>query len=434
MTPPSRVVDQQGRTVHHWPVSALGGTAALPWAQARHVAANAASPLAPVLARLDEAAGHVLAEPITRLLDDPASDLAAMSGYAVRGKGPWTLDSEPTRQPGHCHQVRVGDLLPAGTIAVLTLDQTESERTRGGGVRVLARDALTGLPDPNAKPVIDEGIIRKGSWSGAGEVLVPAQPGAIVTPAMLALAAAAGHDAISVVRPPTACTIVIGNALQAAGVPKPGRVREALGEAIPGYAVQLGARAHPTVRSLDDQREVRDLVEDANADIIVTTGALTGTRAAVTSLGARWLIDRVAVSPGGAAEPGGAMLMARLADDRILIGLAGEPIAALVGIVTLLGPVIAAMRATPPPDLPTAILSTAAPPPPRTTDTALVPVSVIAHDGRWFATPLQMSGPAQLAGWAKADAIAVIEPGMGYRDDPVELLPMRTDGHWGLSA
>lgn len=128
------------------------------------------------------------------------------------------------------------------------------------------------------------------------------------------------------------------------------------------------------------------------------------------------------------------MLMARLADDRILIGLPGEPIAALVGIFTLLGPVIAAMRATPQPDLPAAILSTAAPPPPRTTDTALVPVSVMTHDRRRFATPLQMSGPAHLAGWAKADAIAIIEPGMGYRDDPVELLPMRTDSSWGTSA
>ena len=39
------------------------------------------------------------------------------------------------------------------------------------------------------------------------------------------------------------------------------------------------------------------------------------------------------------------MLMARLADDRVLIGLPGEPISALVGVITLLGPVIAAMRA-----------------------------------------------------------------------------------------
>ena len=423
------VVDPPACTVHDWQVSAFDGGAALPWAQARHVAANAAPSLAPVIARLDEAAGHVLAEPITRLLDDPATDIASQSGYAVRGKGPWTLDAEPTRQPGHCHQVRVGDGLPAGTLAVLTMDQTESERTRGGGVRVLARDALTGLPDGGAKPASDEGIIRKGSWSTSGEALVPTRPGAIVTPAMIALAAAAGHDAITVIRPPTACTIVIGNALQASGTPKPGRVREALGEAIPAYAREFGARVHPTVRSLDDQREVRHLVQDANADIIITTGALDGTREAVTSLGARWLIDRVAVSPGGAAEPGGAMVLARLADDRILIGLPGEPIAALVGVVTLLGPVIAAMRGLPERTTPTAILSTAAPPPARATDTSLVPVSVIAHDGRRYATPQPTAGPANLAGWARADAIAIIEPGMGYRDDPVELLPLSAEGH-----
>lgn len=400
------------------------GAAPLPWAQARHVASHAARALPPVLARLDEAAGHVLAEPITRLLDDPAADMAAQSGYAVRGKGPWNLDAEPGRQPGHCHQVRVGDLLPAGTIAVLTPEQTESERTKGGGVRVLARDALTGLPDAGARPATDEGIIRKGSWSSAGEVLLAAEPGPLlVSPAMVALAAAAGHDAIAVHRPPTVCTIVIGNALQAAGAPKPGRVREALGDAIPAYAIGLGARVHPTVRSLEDSAEVQALVQDANADIIITTGALEGTRAAVAGLGARWLLDGVAVSAGGSPGAGGAMVLARLDADRVLIGLPGEPVQAMVGMVSLLGPVIAAMRGIDQPTPSTAILSTAAPRPPRSTDTALVPVSLIDHGGHRYATPLPISGPAGLAGWARADAIAVIAPDMGYREDEVELLP-----------
>lgn len=399
-------------------MSAFGQTAALPWAQARHIAANA-DPLAPVLARLDEAAGHVLAEPIRRMLDDPATDLAAQSGYAVRGKGPWALEQEATRQPGHCHLVRVGDLLEAGTVAVLTMEQTESERTRSGGVRVLARDALTGLPDSSARATPDEGIIRKGSWASAGEILVPAEPGPVtVNATMLALAAAAGHDALAVIRPPTVSTIVIGNALQASGVPRPGRVREALGEAIPAYAMQLGARALPSLRSLDDQREVRSLAEDANADIIITVGALADTRGAVADLAARWLIDGVAVSPGGA------MVMARLTDDRILIGLPGEPVAALVGMLTLLGPVITALRGSVPTPLATATLSTAVPPPPNGTDTSLVPVSLVPLEGRTFATPVPAGGPAQLASWANADAIAVVAPGVGYRDDVIELLPL----------
>jgi len=399
-------------------VSALGHTAALTWAQARHIAGNA-DPLDPVQARLDEAAGHALAEPIRRMLDDPAIDLAAQSGYAVRGKGPWALEPEATRQPGHCHLVRVGDLLEAGTVAVLTMEQTESERTRSGGVRVLARDALTGLPDSSARATPDEGIIRKGSWASAGEVLVPAEPGPVtVTPTMIALAAAAGHDALTVIRPPTVSTIVIGNALQASGVPRPGRVREALGEALPGYAMQLGARVIASVRSLDDQGEVRSLVEDANADIIITTGALAETRQAVADLAARWLIDGVAVSPGGA------MVMARLTDDRILIGLPGEPVAALVGALTLLGPVITALRGASPPAPATAILSTAVPPPPNGTDTSLVPVALVRIDGRTFATPVPAGGPAQLSAWANADAIAVVAPGLGYRDDSVELLPL----------
>lgn len=374
-----------------------------------------------MLARLNEAVGHVLAEPITRLVADPPTDLAAQNGYAVRGKGPWVLQAEPTRQPGHCHQVRLGDGLPAGTVAVLTLEQTESERTRDGGVRVLARDALTGLPDPAAKATSDEGIIRKGSWAQAGELLVAAQRPlgpVLVTPAMIALAAAAGHDAITVVRPPTVSTIVMGDALQAAGLPKHGRARDALGDALPAYATSLGARANPTVRSIEVGRQLPALIEDANADLIITTGAMAATRQAVTDLGARWLVDGIAMSPGGP------LLLARLPDDRVLLALPGDPTAALAGAVTVLGPMISSMRAVEQPSPTTAILSSAAPPPDRATDTSLVPVSLMQHDGQVFATPLPAAGPAGLAGWASADAVAIIAPGLGYRDDEVEVLEL----------
>ena len=408
-------------------VSQPGMSTALTWSQARKVASKAATTLPPVLARLGEAFGHPLAEPITRLVDDPPTDVASQSGYAVRGKGPWILVDESARLPGTCSRVSAGEALPAGVVAVLSPEQTESERTRDGGVRVLGRDALTGLPDPGARPPSDEGILRKGSWARSGEVLTQRPTGAamnrvqLVSPTMIALAAAAGHDTIAVVRPPAVETIIIGEALQSAGIPRAGRVRDALGDAVPAYVAALGARANPPIRALDDTREIRTLIEDSNADLVITTGSIEATsRAAVrgvlVDLGAHWLIDGIAMTPGGS------LLLARLIDGRILACLPGDPASALAGLYTVVGPVIRSMRGLPQPELASAILASAVAPQGRTQDTRLVPVTVLDHDGRSYAQPLPTTGPAGLTGWANADAIAVIAPGAGYREDVVELL------------
>src|SRR5690606_26591720 len=58
-------------------------------------------------------------------------------------------------------------------------------------------------------------------------------------------------------------------------------------------------------------------------------------------LGARWLVDGVSVRPG---HP---MLLARLPDGRFLLGLPGNPLAAVSGLMTLGAPLIAALRGDP---------------------------------------------------------------------------------------
>jgi molybdopterin molybdotransferase len=239
---------------------------------------------------------------------------------------------------------------------------------------------------------------------------------------MIALAAAAGHDTITVIRPPAVETIIIGEALQSAGIPRAGRVRDALGDAVPAHIAALGARANPPIRALDDAQEIRTLIEDSTADLVITTGSTAATaRAAVrgvlVDLGAHWLIDGIAITPGGS------LLLARLIDGRILACLPGEPASALAGLYTVIGPVIRSMRGLPQPELATAILASAVVQQGRYQDTCLVPVTLLDHDGDSYATPLPTTGPAGLAGWANADAIAVVAHGAGYREDVVELLP-----------
>jgi molybdopterin molybdotransferase len=132
--------------------------------------------------------------------------------------------------------------------------------------------------------------------------------------------------------------------------------------------------------------------------------------------------------------PGAQTLLVRLPDGRLLLGLPGHPIAALAGLITLGAPLIAGLRgsAIDPSRVgntnvpPQALLTADAPLPDYDDDTVLAPVRLTVTTStaseQVSATPIPANGPANLGGWANADAIAVIPPGTGAAGDVVVLL------------
>jgi molybdopterin molybdotransferase len=141
---------------------------------------------------------------------------------------------------------------------------------------------------------------------------------------------------------------------------------------------------------------------------------------ALAALGAELVVDRVDCRPGGPQRLG------LLPDGRPVVGLPGYPYAALVGVLTLLGPLLAGMTGRPLPDLPTARLVGGAPsvgsrphPPgrPAPASTRILPVRR-RPDGAVESVGLDR--PGSLWGAALADAFAVVPP--HWRDDPVPLL------------
>lgn len=397
-------------------MSTYGLDGVLPWPQARHVASSAARPLPTTGARLDEAAGSVLAHDLVTAADDPPADSAAVDGFAVCGEGPWLLDELDVLTPGWGTAITAGLPIPRHTDAVLaTARATVRERT-DGRPEVLAHDPLTAIPDERVRPDLGEGILRQGVRSAAGHRLVPA--GALVTPAMVSLAASRGLDEIEVVRPPVVGVLVLGAHLLDRGLPRQGRVRDALGHAVPAFVGALGARGNPAVRAPDTEELLLREIDDAAVDVLITTGSTAPgpenhLRSVLRDLNARWLVDGVAVTPGAQ------MLLARLPDGRFLVGLPGDPPAAMAGLVTLASPLIRALRDEPAGGRPrTAVLMDETVPADYADDTALVPVRLEVSSAATQAHPL----PAGLEGWARADAIAVVPPGAGLRGDVVEVL------------
>jgi molybdopterin molybdotransferase len=412
----------------HEPVSTYGLDGVLPWQQARHVAASAARPLAGTDARLDEAAGSVLADPLTSIQDDPPADSAAYRGYAVCGEGPWLIDELEILTPGWSAPVASRLPVPRHTDAVLREHDATVRDRPDGRLEVMAHDPLTGIPDERVRPGLGEGIVRQGTITVAGHELLPA--GSAVTPAVLALAAARGHDELVVVRPPVVGVLVLGAHLLDRGLPRHGRVRDALGHAVPAFVGALGARGNPAVRGPDSEELLLREIEDAAVDVLITTGSTAPgpdnhLRSVLRELNARWLVDGVSVTPGAQ------MLLARLPDGRFLIGLPGDPPAALAGLVTLAGPLIHALRGDREEgSRRSAVLMEDAPPADYADDTALVPVRLEVSAAATLARPLPASGPDALDGWAAADAIAVVPPGAGQRGDVVQVLDEHGRERW----
>ncbi|MFE6915799.1 molybdopterin molybdotransferase MoeA [Streptomyces rubiginosohelvolus] len=391
------------------------------WERARAVAARAGrgGPPATIRLPLDRAPGHVLAEALGALTDLPSFDTSAMDGWAVAGPGPWAFEAGAGllagRGPaaalpdGTAVRIATGARVPPETTAVIRSEHAHVDEARG--LLHARRSVVTG-----------QDIRPRGQECRSGEQLVPA--GTVVTPAVLGLAAAAGYDALPVVPRPRVDILVLGDELLNAGLPHDGLIRDALGPMLGPWLRALGAEVSGPRRLGDDAGALRDALTSSDADLIVTTGGTAAgpvdhVHPVLDALGADLLVDGVAVRPG---HP---MLLARLsADGPYLVGLPGNPLAAVSGLLTLAEPLLAGIAGRPAQDPYRALVHAEVHGHPH--DTRLVPV---VHrpgraGGRDHVAPLRYNGPAMLRGIAAADGLAVVPPGGVRSGTEVEILDL----------
>ncbi|MFI6034051.1 molybdopterin molybdotransferase MoeA [Streptomyces sp. NPDC051315] len=387
---------------------------AIPWTDARTIAGRAARSLAarrtPVSVTLGDALGLVLAAPLTALTDLPSFDSSAMDGWAVAGPGPWDVREEgvlaghaesAALTDGQAARIATGARIPADTTAVL---RSEHGRTDEKGRLHPTREVQHG-----------QDIRPRGQECRSGDQLLPT--GAVVTPAVLGLAAAAGYDTLAVVPRPRVELLVLGDELLTEGRPHDGLIRDALGPMLPPWLRALGAEVVVLRRLGDDAEALHQALTTSAADLIVTTGGTAAgpvdhVHPTLRRIGAELLVDGVQVRPG---HP---MLLARLKDDLHLVGLPGNPLAAVSGLLTLAEPLLRTLAARPAPESYTLPLRDAAHGHPY--DTRLIPV-VLRGD---HAVPLHYNGPAMLRGIAAADALAVVPPGGLRAGQEAELLDL----------
>ncbi|WP_428953518.1 molybdopterin molybdotransferase MoeA [Streptomyces sp. cg35] len=366
---------------------------------------------------LDRALGLVLAAPLTALTDLPSFDTSAMDGWVVAGPGPWDVRDEgilaghalsAPLADGEAATIATGARVPADATAVI---RSEHGHLDDKGRLHPLRDVAHG-----------QDIRPRGQECRSGDLLLPA--GGLVTPAVLGLAAAAGYDELVVVPRPRAEVLVLGDELLTSGLPRDGLIRDALGPMLPHWLRALGVEVTAVRRIGDDAKALLKAVRASKADLVVTTGGTASgpvdhVHPTLRALDAELLVDGVKVRPG---HP---MLLARLHDGQHLVGLPGNPLAAVSGLLTLAEPLLRALSGRAGDEEPYgAPLHSPVHGHPH--DTRLVPV-VLREDsgsGHDWAVPLHYNGPAMLRGIAAADGLAVVPPGGAREGQEVEILDL----------
>lgn len=333
-----------------------------------------------------------------------------MDGWAVAGPGPWAVretgvlagHAEPAPlTDGEAVRIATGARIPLDTTAVL---RSEHGRTDDKGHLHARRDLQHG-----------QDIRPRAQECRSGDQLLPV--GTLVTPAVLGLAAAAGYDTVTAVPRPRVDVLVLGDELLTEGRPHDGLIRDALGPMLPPWLRALGAEVTTVRRLGDDAEALHKAIAYSEADLIVTTGGTASgpvdhVHPTLRRLGAELLVNGVKVRPG---HP---MLLARTKENQHLVGLPGNPLAAVSGLLTLAEPLLRTLAARPAPEPYTLPLRDATHGHPY--DTRLIPV-VLRDD---HAVPLHYNGPAMLRGVAAADALAVVPPGGTEAGEEAELLEL----------
>jgi molybdopterin molybdotransferase len=297
---------------------------------------------------LAEALGRALAEDVASRVDHPPWDNSAMDGFAVRAPevagaredAPVVLpvsDEIPAGAfprgplaPGSAARVMTGAPVPEGTTGVIRVEHTDG----GSGGRVAIRS------DEDA----GRNIRRAGEDLRRGEIALAA--GTEVTPAVVGALATMAWPEVAVRRRPRVAVLSNGDELADLDDLEPvlagRRIVNSNSHALAAQLRDAGAEPLPLGIARDDPDDVRErLGRAAGCDAILTSAGVSvgdhdHVKDALEALGLRRLFWRVRMRPGSPITVG-------LLGDRLVFGLPGNPVSAMVTFELFVRPALRRM-------------------------------------------------------------------------------------------
>jgi molybdopterin molybdotransferase len=368
-----------------------------------------ARPLDPEEVALEAALDRVLGADVVALEDVPGFDNSAMDGYAVVAADTAGAESRPVRvpvvdesragrparrglSPGAAIRISTGAMVPAGADAVVRVEDTvESD----GAVEI--RAAVE--PGRNLR--------RAGEDVRAGAAVL--RRGTPIGPAELGVLASLGADPVDCVRRARTAVLTTGDELRGPRETlEPGQVRDTNAHSVPAQVRRAGGEV-VLVQTVPDDYDatVEALRTGLRADVLVICGGVSvgvhdHVKPALAELG---------VTPefwGVALRPGKPTWFGVHRDRKLVFGLPGNPVSAMVTFHLLARPALAALAARDPGA--TRLRATFdANYPKRPGRAHAVRCYLEARDDGWHVRPTREQGSHVLTSMLEARALALLE-------------------------
>jgi molybdopterin molybdotransferase len=386
---------------------------------------EAARPLGPERAGLEEAAGRVLAEDARSALDLPPFDRSAMDGFAVRAAD--TADQKPLRIAGAVQAGQVGEQLEPATAV-----QINTGAAIPPGADAVLQVELAQVDDGHVTPeqALEPGrhIRFRGEDVHAGDVL--ARAGDRLSLPRLSALASVGLGEVAVHRRARLHVLVTGDELLPLGAPpEPGRIYESNGLMVRRLAGAAGAEIHD-LGVIGDDREatIAAVRKGLEGDVLVVSGGVSvgphdHVKPAFEACGVEEVFWRVRIKPGKPlwfgtqpASPAGT------GRDTLVFGLPGNPLSAIVCFSVFIEPALRILHGEPAtgPRLVKGRLAVAAGPSDSRT-TFLTSSLARQPDGTLLATPTERQGSHMTGALGESDGFVVAPHHMPHLEPGAEV-------------
>jgi molybdopterin molybdotransferase len=361
-------------------------------------------PTPKTIVRTADALDRVLAEDIIARTDLPRFDRAAMDGYAVRAEDTigatqykprlFQFTKEDTITPNQTKQVWTGNPMPKDADAVVMLEDTETTKAR--------LEVWTPLtPGQN--------VSKRGEDILKGQTAIPA--GTRLKPHHLGLVAGLGETHLKVHEKPRVAIIATGNELAELGTRlQENQIYETNKLALSALCQENGAEPLDLGIAKDDIIDITERLRAAleKADLTLTSGGTSVggpdlVPEAVNNLGKPGIIIH-----GIAMRPAMPTALAAI-NQKPLIILPGNPVAAIIGFEVFARPILAKLQglkyAEPRPTVQAEMT--------RRTATALgrknyVRVHIHNKNGRLYAEPISAKGSSMLSTMTRSNGYVIV--------------------------
>ncbi len=358
---------------------------------------------------------RILAEDIVAGFPIPPFRRSPLDGYALRavdtsGAGretPITLRVTQTvyagEVPAHplltgeATAVTTGASLPEGSDAVIKFEDTDKD----GDVITISSQLRSG-----------ENVVPQGEDISSGETVL--EKGMNITPAAVGLLASLGIAKVRVHKKPRVAVFCLGDELLEVGQDlKPGKIYNSNLYTLCAQIREAGGTPFQNGTVADDKTAIAQALNSALADydmIITTGGASVGgkdlIKEAIGLCGANTLFWKVGMKPGTPAVCGEK-------DGKLIVGLSGNPSAAMITFIMLVRPLIRAMAGKESGNLPEvgAVMDQ---PFRKTSDQRrLLRAVVVWKEGSYHAVPAGIQSPGALKSMVQCNALIDIPAGHG---------------------